>query len=78
MSNKDSGRDRPQTDFASRIARENDELTARLHHLTPLLATLATELATVRRDYARLKRDYETLRARPDASPRPDQTAAGE
>jgi len=78
MSNKDVRRDRPQTDFTSRITRENDELTARLYQLTPLLAGLATELATVRREYARLKRDHETLRAQLGAPPRADQTAAGE
>jgi hypothetical protein len=78
MSNKDLRRDRPQTDFTSRITRENDELIARLYHLTPLLAGLATELATVRREYARLKRDHETLRAQLEATPGPDQTAAGE
>jgi chromosome segregation ATPase len=78
MSNKDVRRDRSQTDFTSRIARENDELTARLYQLTPLLAGLATELATLRREYARLKRDHETLRARLNAPPRPNQTAAGE
>ena len=78
MSNKDFRRDGPRTDFTSRIARENDELIARLYHLTPLLAGLATELATVRRDYARLNGDHETLRARAGATPRPDQTAAGE
>jgi hypothetical protein len=71
-------RDPPQTDFTSRITRENDELIARLYHLTPLLAGLATELAAVRREYAHLKRDHETLRAQLEATRRPGQTAAGE
>jgi hypothetical protein len=75
---RDPRHDCSQSDLTSRIARENDELVARLHHITPLLAGLATELATVRRAYTRLKRDHETLRAQLDTRAHSDHSAAGE